>query len=205
MMVSQSNLSLEQEIKKNKATNIKLAIANTQLAELALVDELTKLPNRRGFYAFIENTIANTHEPQVLSAIMIDVDYFKQYNDFYGHESGDKALILLANHLRDSLTSADQIAVRWGGEEFIYAAFNTSKEAIIEIANSIRLKILDLGIPNHIQTSNPRLTISMGTCTAHIASMEDVDQTINRADKALYQAKENGRNAVATSEEAGTS
>ncbi len=197
--MQQANLLLEKEIQKNTTMNMRLSIANAQLTELALVDDLTKLPNRRGFRAFIDHRISNFSEAQQVSVIMIDIDYFKQYNDLYGHENGDKALVAVADSLKESLNSPNHIAVRWGGEEFIYAAFDTSQEDIILIANAIRKRILDLKIPNHSSTTNPYLTISMGTCTANPSETNDIEAFIQRADAALYVAKKHGRNSVATS------
>ena len=161
-LMNQSNLLLEKEMKENTIINKKLAIANAQLKKLALMDELTELPNRRSFREFIDKRFQHTNSSLTVSVIMIDVDNFKQYNDFYGHEKGDLALIAVAKQLSDLPENTDQIAVRWGGEEFIYAAFNKSQEDIIEIANAIRLKILELRIPNKDSLTNPYLTISLG-------------------------------------------
>jgi diguanylate cyclase (GGDEF)-like protein len=197
-MMNQSNSLLEKEMQENAIMNEKLSIANAQLKKLALMDELTELPNRRSFREFMDQKISHAEAAQVMSVIMIDVDYFKQYNDFYGHENGDLALIAIAGQLKDMIESPDHIAVRWGGEEFIYAAFHTNQDDIIGIANAIRLKILDLKIPNDSSATYPYLTISMGTCTAILSSAKEIEKIISAADRALYQAKKNGRNCVAT-------
>lgn len=197
-LMNQSNMLLEQEMEENIIINKKLAVANAQLKKLALVDELTGLSNRRSFREFIERIFQNNNSDLTVSVIMIDVDNFKQYNDSYGHEKGDLALIAVAKQINDLLDNTDQIAVRWGGEEFIYAAFNKSKEDIIEIANAIKQKILALKIPNKSSLISPYLTISLGTCTGTIASTKDISKIINTADQALYLAKNSGRNCVAT-------
>jgi len=197
-LMNQSNLLLEKEMEENRSINKKLVIANAQLKKLALVDELTGLPNRRSFREFIDRMFQNNNSDLIVSVIMIDVDNFKQYNDSYGHEKGDLALIAVAKQINDLLENTDQIAIRWGGEEFIYAAFNKSKEDIIEIANVIRLKIMDLKIPTERSSISPYITISLGTCTGSITSNKDISRIIDTADQALYIAKGNGRNSVAT-------
>jgi diguanylate cyclase (GGDEF)-like protein len=197
-LMNQSNVLLEKEMKENAIINKKLELANEQLKNLALLDELTGLPNRRSFREFVEKMFQYNKTDLTVSVIMIDVDNFKQYNDLYGHEKGDSALITVAKQLNDLPENTDQIAVRWGGEEFIYAAFNKSQEDIIEIANAARLKILELKIPNQNSLTNPCLTISLGTCTANISSERDIGKIIDTADQALYLAKRNGRNSVVT-------
>lgn len=197
-LMNQSNLLLEEEMKENAIINKKLALANEQLKNLALLDELTGLPNRRSFREFVEKMFQYNETELTVSVIMIDVDNFKQYNDLYGHEKGDSALVAVAKQLKNLSENSDQIAVRWGGEEFVYAAFNQSQEKIIEIANTIRLKILELKIPNQNSFINPYLTISLGTCTAVLSSGRDIDKIIDTADQAMYLAKRYGRNSVAT-------
>ena len=198
VLMNQSNILLEKEIKENATINKKLALANEQLKTLTLLDELTGLPNRRCFREFVEKMFQCNATDLTMSVIMIDVDNFKQYNDLYGHEKGDLALIAIANQINALPEDTEQIAVRWGGEEFIYAAFNKSQEDIIEIANAIRLKILELKIPSRNSITNPYITVSLGTCTAIISSQRDIGKIIDTADKAMYLAKGNGRNCVAT-------
>ena len=198
MLMNQSNLLLETEMEENKSINKKLGIANAQLKKLALIDELTGLPNRRSFREFIDRKFQNNSSDLHVSVIMIDVDNFKQYNDSYGHEKGDIALIAVAKQINAMLENTDQIAIRWGGEEFIFAAFDMSQEDIVEIANTIRLKIMDIKIPNERSSISPYITISLGTCTGTIVSSKSISRIIDIADQALYQAKSNGRNCVAT-------
>lgn len=196
-LMNQSNLLLEEEMKENTIINKKLECANEQLKKLALLDELTGLPNRRSFREFVEKRFLN-NSTELTSVIMIDVDNFKRYNDLYGHEKGDSALIAVAKQLGEFPENIDQIVVRWGGEEFIYAAFSKSREEIIEIANAIRLKILMLSISNQNSLMDSHITVSLGTCTANISSARDIGKIIDKADQAMYLAKSNGRNSVAT-------
>ncbi|MDW5300304.1 MAG: GGDEF domain-containing protein [Sedimentibacter sp.] len=196
-LMNQSNLLLEKEIEENKIINKKLKNINAQLKKLALLDELTGLLNRRGFREFIDRMLQNKSE-LILSVIMIDVDNFKLYNDSYGHEKGDLTLIEVAKQINSLIENTEQIAIRWGGEEFIYAAFNKSQEDIIKIANSIRLKVMNLEIPNERSSTSLYITISLGTCTGTLVSAKDISGIIDTADQALYLAKSNGRNCVAT-------
>jgi len=166
---------------------------------------LTGLPNRRSFREFIDRMFQNNISDLTVSVIMIDIDNFKQYNDSNGHEKGDLALIAVAKQINGLLENAEQIAIRWGGEEFIYAAFNKSREDIIQLADVIRLKIIDLKIPTERSSTSPYITISLGTCTGTITSTKDISRIIDAADQALYLAKSNGRNCVATLDYNGSS
>jgi len=188
---------LQQKMKENEIINRELIAANAQLKKLALIDELTGLPNRRSFREFVDKMMQNDTD-SIVSIIMIDIDNFKQYNDYYGHDKGDWALKAVATQINALLENTDQIAVRWGGEEFIYIAFNKGHEAIIEVADSIKSKILDLKIPNQGSSTSPYLTISLGTSTGTIASPKNISRIINMADQALYLAKSNGKNCVST-------
>jgi diguanylate cyclase (GGDEF)-like protein len=199
-LMKKSNMLLEKEMQENRLVNEKLAFANAQLKRLALVDELTGLSNRRGFREFIDQMVENNPDGSTVSMIMLDIDYFKQYNDCYGHEKGDTALIAVAQQIKSMLEGTGQIAVRWGGEEFIFAAFNMGRERIIEIAESIRRNVLQLEILNKSSSISPNLTVSLGTFTDTITSAKQISGIINAADKALYVAKNGGRNCVATLE-----
>jgi len=195
-LMKQSQSRLEAEIEKNRMINKKLATANAQLKKLALVDELTGLPNRRSFRKFIDRMFERCDSGVEVSAIMIDIDNFKQYNDAYGHEMGDLALTAVAEQINAMVERPDQIAVRWGGEEFIYTVFHQSREDVFSMANDLRLKISDLKIPTKHSSISPYITISLGLCYATISSAKRINRVINTADQALYQAKSEGRNCV---------
>ncbi len=196
--MNQSETLLKKEMEEKRIINEKLAIANEQLKKIALIDELTKLPNRRSFRGFIDK--AYQHRGNALltaSVIMIDIDYFKQFNDYYGHEKGDLALVVVASQIASLVEGKDQIAVRWGGEEFIYFAFNKTRESILTTANMLRMKIRDLKIPNPNSSICPYITASLGTCSAAAVSKDGINRLIKIADEAMYQAKKSGRNCVA--------
>ncbi|NCA67426.1 MAG: diguanylate cyclase [Clostridia bacterium] len=196
-LMDQSELRLKNEMEEKKFINEKLAEANEQLKKMALMDELTGLPNRRSYGEFIETMFLNNNNSSLTaSVIMMDIDFFKQYNDTYGHDKGDLALVDIAGQIYSMVEDPEQIAVRWGGEEFIYMAFNKSQDYIYKLADSLRIKIMELKIPNPGSSVYPFITISMGVCTGHAASREDINTLIKYADKLLYQAKDGGRNRV---------
>ena len=204
ILINRSNELLEKEIEENKRINVKLTLANSQLKEMALLDELTGIPNRRSFREFIDNSFPDQKSrPGTLSVIMIDIDFFKQYNDYYGHDEGDKILIAVANQINSVIDGPSEFAVRWGGEEFIYAALDKSPEEITATAEAIRAAVQELNI-RHAQSSIcPYVTVSMGTCTLPVMKKKDVGEIVRRADRAMYLAKSVGRNCIRDDSEAG--
>lgn len=196
-MLEKTNIILEREIEQNSVINLKLAAANVQLNELALLDELTGIPNRRSFRNHIDIAFERyVNKNSILSIIMVDVDYFKQFNDIYGHNEGDRVLIAVANQINSVVRHTMDFAARWGGEEFVYAAFNTNAAEIEKIAETIRRKVLNLKIPHGFSKKWNYISVSIGTCTIDVAGKVDVGKGIERADKALYLAKTSGRNCV---------
>lgn len=160
-----------------------------QLEYLAAVDALTSLFNRRKFDELLDHEIAREKRYQLgLSVIFCDIDNFKQVNDIHGHSVGDKILIAFASALKENLRKSDFIA-RWGGEEFVILITNEDAQTVKAIAEKIRNKIeccdfIEVG----------KLTASFGV--THCLEGDDKETIIKRADKALYQAKEYGRNRV---------
>lgn len=104
----------------------------------------------------------------------------------------------VAKQIDSLVENTNQIAVRWGGEEFIYAALNITQENILEIANALRLKVWNLKIPNQNFQIGSYMTISLGTCTGTVANTKNINEVIKIADHALYRAKNSGRNCVST-------
>ncbi len=164
----------------------KLKIANTQ----ALRDTLTGLPNRHAYNERLEAELARWkryHLP--LSLIVWDIDYFKNVNDNYGHKAGDKVLLLIAKQLSDHSRATDFIS-RFGGEEFTMLLPNTDSQSALILANQLRQTIEKTGF--NASGTSVAITIS-GGITQFIAN--DTDETaFERADQALYQAKQQGRN-----------
>jgi diguanylate cyclase (GGDEF)-like protein/PAS domain S-box-containing protein len=169
---------------------------NKQLYEQANKDFLTKLYNRRGFEEHCTEIIERAkRDGSQVSIAMFDIDYFKKINDTYGHDEGDRALKVIANTLVDIARKSDIVA-RYGGEEFILLMHSAiDKEEAMIAAQRIRLSI-----QNHPIKDIGKVTISSGVATI-LPNLNDnvkeiTDQLISQADKALYCAKESGRNRV---------
>lgn len=162
-----------------------------QLERLATTDMLTGLVNRSQFDVILKSELNRQHRyARPLSLIMLDIDYFKDINDSYGHDVGDQVLIELAHLLKRNLRKADSCA-RWGGEEFMLLAPETSLEQAVRLADKIRGAIKQNAFP--IQNC---VTASFGV--VEVNSQESVKSVMKRADNALYLAKEKGRNRVST-------
>ena len=160
-----------------------------KLEQEASTDALTKLPNRAKFNDVLFKGIALADESALpLSLIFMDIDYFKRVNDSHGHDEGDKVLIKLAHTLQAELRQGDFLA-RWGGEEFVVVLQSTKLEKAILIAEKLRKKFENTQFP-----ICGKQTLSCGV-TQYIQGEEE-DELIKRADKALYEAKESGRNRV---------
>lgn len=169
--------------------------AKEQLHHLSHTDSLTNLPNRRAFDDYLQKEwMRAMRERRVLSVFMIDVDFFKQYNDFYGHQKGDECLVLVGATL-DALCgrSTDMIA-RYGGEEFAAVLPYTEHAAIF--AEKLRAGIEGLQISHAKSSVADVVTLSIGTSTAVPAQELSAFELLKKADKALYRAKASGRNRI---------
>lgn len=165
--------------------------------EVSEKDELTNLYNRRKMSAFIDQEIINGKN--ILNSVgilMLDVDYFKKYNDYYGHIQGDAALQAIGAVLREISEEKDVFAARYGGEEFIIIICNKSQDEVMLIAHEIKKKISRLQIPHKTSEVSEILTVSIGL---HYSAdrQTDIYELIKKADDALYEAKVRGRNQIA--------
>ncbi len=166
------------------------------LTDLSMMDPLTGLYNRRGLQSRLENlpTVENGEH----FVLLLDIDHFKAYNDHYGHMMGDQALIRVSAAIRNAVRSRDIVA-RFGGEEFMVLLTNISLEHARLTAERIRQKVYDLKIPHMFNESvATNVTISIGIA---IFEGDDVESALEKADKALYEAKHMGRNNILFSEE----
>jgi len=157
-------------------------------------DPLTRLYNRSYFYDALNQALQHAKETRPVSVIVSDLDRFKRINDCYGHLQGDKVLQFVSNLLMDSVRPQD-IAARIGGEEFVLMLSNTSSDAALQVAERIRLKLSSFDKASSEGQLPEPITISMGVFTA--ASSEiTAEMCVESADKAMYEAKETGRNRV---------
>ncbi|MEM1395344.1 MAG: diguanylate cyclase [Cyanobacteria bacterium P01_H01_bin.150] len=212
LQLQDKNRLLEQEIKQCQIVRSvlskneieyrtlaeKLKIANQQLQLLANSDGLTGLANRRYFDDYFQQQWKRlSREQKFLSLIMFDVDYFKNYNDTYGHLLGDECLRKIANVLKKVIKRPADLVARYGGEEFIILLPNTDLEGTIHLAEKINLDIESLDIPHCNSDVSHRVTVSLGLATA-IPQLNILPPTlIAAADKMLYKAKSAGRNCIA--------
>jgi diguanylate cyclase (GGDEF)-like protein len=190
---------LELQIRVSSMLRIKrltdqLDAANRQLGELAVTDPLTGLHNRRHLYRQLEREFARARRyGHPLACLMLDIDHFKQVNDTYGHQVGDRVLVLVGEVLRGSVRTTD-FAGRFGGEEFMVLAPETPRDGMALLAERIRQ-----GVPARTGTvgaETPRVTISLGVATTEVATGATADDLVRCADEALYQAKRAGRDRV---------
>ncbi|WP_269620661.1 diguanylate cyclase [Zhongshania sp. BJYM1] len=183
-------------VKARVKTHLMLKIQTDALRELASVDGLTGIPNRRRFDERLQTEWRACRRTELpLSLIMIDVDHFKKYNDHYGHLEGDACLKMVAHALRGDQWRARDIASRYGGEEFVCLMPETSLEDALTKAEAIRERVFALAVPHATSQNADRVTISVGVaCT--IPGEGEPDSLLSVADEQLYKAKEGGRNRV---------
>ena len=174
-----------------------LEVANAALEELATVDSLTGLANRRRFDVFIQHEWQRAQRSrQPLSLLLVDADRFKLFNDRYGHLAGDESLRRIADVLRQATHRASDLAARYGGEEFAVVLPNTDLAGAMTVAEGIRERVHTLAIP-HADAPEGVVTVSAGVATR--SAEQSVMQLIGAADRALYEAKRVGRNRVVPS------
>ncbi len=167
------------------------------LKEYSMIDDLTGIANRRAFNdtLLLECNKAK-RDKTTLSIIMVDIDFFKNYNDIYGHVAGDECLKSVAHAVKSEVKRVVDTVSRWGGEEFACILSDTNIDSTLIIAENIRKRILRMEIP-HIKSSVSNfVTVSLGVASIVPSNEETCDKIIKKADEALYRAKNEGRNRV---------
>lgn len=188
---------LNQHLDALQEDNHRLIKQVTQEREIARRDPLTQLPNRQGFEQRLEQEIARSDRyGQPLSIALIDVDHFKRINDHYGHLAGDRVLRILAKEMHSQLRKTDFLA-RFGGEEFVILLPESDQDNALAAIEKMRQHISQC--PFHFQDNPVQITISAGV--AIYTTGEQAEQWLHRADKALYQSKDRGRNCTTISDE----
>lgn len=171
--------------------------ANQQALEIEAVrDKLTGLPNRRSFDASIAREWGRAQRLAVpISLIMLDVDFFKKYNDRYGHQAGDECLSRVARALGGTMRRSSDLVARYGGEEFVALLFHMSRDDAMRLAKNMRQAVESIRL-EHADNHGGVVTISLGGATC-IPGHADLPETLlQKADEALYRAKAEGRNRV---------
>lgn len=171
-----------------------LQLKNQELENLVLVDELTQIPNRRCFDRTLNHEWwRSLRQKTPLSIILFDIDYFKQYNDSYGHLVGDECLKIVARTLRAAARRESDLVARYGGEEFVMILPDTDSGGALKIARYLRRQIHALNLPHIGSQIASHLTLSMGVATRIPTVDRKPFDLLNAADAALYRAKEGGR------------
>lgn len=194
------NLSVTQS--ELEAANSQLQSANSELYRLANSDGLTQVANRRCFNEYLEKEWQELGEKAAeLSLILCDIDFFKKYNDAYGHQAGDTCLQRVAKTIVEAVNysvgeaSAKPLVARYGGEEFVIVLPHTKSETAIYIAEQIRVWVKNLAV-EHLQSEVGCVTLSLGVASTFPRSHTAQKDLIAAADRALYQAKDQGRDRV---------
>ncbi|HEY9767490.1 MAG TPA: diguanylate cyclase [Coleofasciculaceae cyanobacterium] len=187
------------EISDRKQTEITLQKANQRLTYQANIDSLTQIANRRRFDEYITQEWSRcAREREYLSLILCDVDYFKAYNDTYGHQAGDNCLHEVAKGIERAVKRPADVAFRYGGEEFAIILPHTEGKGAIKVAEDIHQQIQDLQIPHVSSDVSSVVSLSLGVSSIIPASdtRTSPHTLISAADDALYDAKLKGRNRV---------
>jgi|GEM_PF-2379758 diguanylate cyclase (GGDEF)-like protein/PAS domain S-box-containing protein/putative nucleotidyltransferase with HDIG domain len=201
-------VTIQSNITKRKLAEQKLVEANDLLLKLSSVDGLTGINNRRSFderlaFEWDKGCMSQTASP--LSAILLDVDHFKLYNDHYGHQQGDDCLKKVARLMVRELPRTTDFGARYGGEEFVILLPDTRLLEASVIAEEIRKGILSLQIEHEKSKVSPMITASLGVASIMPSEGASAKKLLEYADKALYIAKRNGRNRVESYTEEKTS
>lgn len=193
----ETHLALRRMQKELQEVNNELEKANFELERLANLDGLTQIPNRRHFDSVLGNEWKRmTREKDPVSLIMCDIDYFKRYNDTYGHIAGDECLKKVAQSVCCMLKRPADLVARYGGEEFAVLLPKTTPDGALAVANEILSGIRDLKIEHISSDISPFVTMSVGV--GGMVPETDIrpEALVERTDKALYRAKANGRNRI---------
>ena len=174
----------------------KLDAANQELQRLSSSDGLTGIPNRRYFDEALDREWRRCRRVgKELALIMCDVDHFKRYNDYYGHQAGDECLRQVAEALKVGLDRGGDVLARYGGEEFVIVLPETSTGGALIVAERVRHAVMALGIP-HAESSYSQVTLSLGLASMVPNESCQPSELLHAADQALYAAKHEGRNRV---------
>lgn len=183
---------------KVKDRTLHLEIANRELQRISTIDGLTKISNRRHFDERFNNIWREyTRLKHPISLIMIDIDYFKNYNDHYGHQAGDDCLCAVADVLRQHAKRSNDVVARYGGEEFAVICCDTLESAC-NLAETMRLAVQSLAI-EHAASGKGIVSISLGVASILPSIHGDPTTLIKNADLALYASKKRGRDTVSAS------
>ncbi|MES2530176.1 MAG: diguanylate cyclase [Pseudomonadota bacterium] len=177
--------------------HIELKRLRDQLAQMAVTDALTGLSNRRRLEQTLDvETAKLARTGEWLSVLMVDIDFFKLFNDTYGHPAGDRCITMVASALSRAVRRASDLTARYGGEEFACVLPGTDSDAALTIAREIHAQVISLGIPHTGSTISSHVTVSIGIASARCLPGMGADLWITHADRQLYLSKSGGRNRI---------
>jgi len=189
--------ALKKEIEIREKTEQALKVLNNKLQKISELDGLTNIPNRRCFDKNFEYVWNNSlREQEDVSLLLLDVDYFKEYNDHYGHLEGDRVLQQIAKAIENSLKRSTDLVARYGGDEFVVLLPNTDKAGALTVAKKIKEKVLSLKILHNHSDISGVITLSIGVSTLQPKAEMDKKLLIDLGDKGLYESKDQGRNQI---------
>jgi diguanylate cyclase (GGDEF)-like protein len=184
-----------ENIAERKHAEQVLQLANRELERLATEDGLTKLSNRRRFDEYLEREwLRQTRNKKPISLILFDVDFFKNYNDLYGHQAGDLCLMTVAESIQKKVGRSGDLAARYGGEEFVVVTPDTDSTGAWHVSENIRQELVSRRITHDRSNAAPFVTLSCGLATIMPSADIEPKVLIEMADQALYRAKQAGRN-----------
>lgn len=185
------------DISERKKTEEKLLCLQKELENLSFKDGLTGIANRRRFDTALEIEWANAlRSNQPLSLIMFDIDFFKQYNDHYGHIEGDQCLISVAHVLNLAAARPRDVTARYGGEEFVMLLPETDAGAALKVAERCQRRIRKLNLRHDLPGGDARVTLSIGVGTLIVRPGSSSREFVQAVDRMLYAAKQAGRNRI---------
>lgn len=182
-------------VKARVSMHLELKRYRDHLEDISYLDGLTGISNRRKFDEYLDSTWnLAVRVSMPISILMMDIDFFKQYNDNYGHQGGDDCLIKIAQVLSRTIVRKTDFLARYGGEEFVCVLPNTDADNAFIIAEKLRLNVMSLNIPHAYSSVEKIVTISIGVAAKFPTKNLSYVELVEEADKALYKSKESGRN-----------
>ncbi|MBU0731197.1 MAG: diguanylate cyclase [Proteobacteria bacterium] len=171
--------------------------ANRTLQRFSYMDGLTSVSNRRYFDDTLKKEWKRAmREKTFISLIMLDIDFFKAYNDYYGHQGGDECLKQVAVMLSDAIKRASDFVARYGWEEFVLVLPNTNLEGAITVAENVKKELAALHLKHERSSVSDQVTVSMGIASSKPGKGSEQDNLVRDADRALYRAKSEGRDQI---------
>ena len=195
VMALTASWNLERESRRSYLLTLREQLANLTLSELSLSDALTGVGNRRALERELDAIRTGAQPDEDIAIVLIDIDYFKPFNDTFGHLAGDECLKQVASLLAAGLRNAGDKAFRFGGEEFLVLMRRTELSQALGAAERLRRQVENAAIAHPSRPVPPVVTVSLGVAAARVRNL-DFQALIGEADAALYDAKDNGRNQV---------